>query len=266
MSDNDPPAWLVRLGRIGYAAKGFIYIVVGLLAVRASMGFGGETTDTRGAIEAIGDAPFGMLALLVVSLGLLGYAAWRFVSALADAERRGRSLKAVTLRVGEALRGLVYGVLGAWTLKYLIDREGDSGDKTREVTRWVMHIPAGRWLVIGAGLGILSYAVYQMYRAFRRKFLKRLDLSQAGDLSRKLIERLGGFGIAARAIVFGMIGLLVLRAGWHYNPAEAGGIEKSLDTIRNYSLIFATVAAGLIAFGILQIVIARYRIMRESDQ
>ena len=265
MSDNDPPAWLVRLGRIGYAAKGFIYIVVGLLAVRASMGIGGETTDTRGAIEAIGEAPFGVLALLVVSVGLLGYAAWRLVSALVDAERRGRSMKAVTLRVGETLRGLVYGALGASTLKYLVDREGDSTDKAREVTRWALHVPAGRWLVISAGIVILGYAVYQMYRAFRRKFLRRLDLSQAGDLSRKLIERLGGFGVAARAIVFGMIGLFILRAGVEYNPAEAGGIEKSLDAIRNYSLIFAIVAAGLIAFGILQIVIARYRIMRASD-
>jgi hypothetical protein len=62
-----------------------------------------------------------------------------------------------------------------------------------------------------------------------------------------------------------MIGLLILKAGWRYNPLEAGGIEKSLDAISNYSLIFAIVAAGLIAFGILQIVMARYRIMRESD-
>jgi hypothetical protein len=265
VSNNDPPAWLVRLGRIGYAAKGFIYIVVGLLAVRASMGFGGETTDTRGAIEAIGEAPFGLLALLIVSIGRLGYAGWRFVSALADAERRGRSMKAVALRIGEALRGSVYGVLGAWTLKYLVDREGDSADKTRQVTRWALHVPAGRWIVLAAGAVIVGYAVYQMYRAFKRKFLKRLDLSEAGPVSRKLIERLGGFGVAARAIVFGMIGLLILKAGWRYNPLEAGGIEKSLDAISNYSLIFAIVAAGLIAFGILQIVMARYRIMRESD-
>jgi hypothetical protein len=104
-----------------------------------------------------------------------------------------------------------------------------------------------------------------MYRAFGRKFLKRLDLSEAGALTRKLIERLGGFGIAARAIVFGIIGLFILRAGLEYDSREAGGIEKSLDAIRNYSLIFAIVAAGLIAFGILQIVIARYRIMRASD-
>ena len=264
MSSTDPPAWLVRLGRIGYAAKGFIYIVVGLLAVLASIGSGGGTTDTRGAIETIGEAPFGEIALLIVSVGLLGYAGWRVVSALVDGERRGRSLKAIALRLGEAFRGLVYGVIGASALKYVFDREGDSADRTREVTRWALYMPAGRLIVVSAGIIILGYAVYQMYRAFRRKFLKRLDLSQAGGLSRKLIERLGGFGVAARAIVFGMIGLFVLKAGWEYNPSEAGGVEKSLDAISNYSLIFAIVAAGLIAFGILQIAIARYRVMRES--
>lgn len=256
--------WLVRLGRLGYAAKGFVYIVVGFLAIEASVGAGGGTTDTHGALRVIGDAPFGKFMLFIVAIGLVGYAAWRLVSAVVDGERRGDEPTSIMLRVGEAIRGLAYGALGVWTFRYLTQGYAESTDHARAATTRALDLPAGRWLVLAAGLGIIGYAIYQLYRAVTRKFLKRLDLSSASARARTLIERLGGFGVAARAIVFGMIGLLIARAGWQFNASEAGGIEKSLDEIAAYRFIFPTVAAGLIAFGILQLAIARYRIMRAK--
>jgi len=254
--------WIVRLGRLGYAVKGIVYITVGFLAVQAALGVGGATTDTRGALRAIRHAPLGAVALMIVAAGLLGYAAWRIASAITDAERRGDAPSSMALRLGEAFRGSVYGALGAWALKYLVDDRTKNSDQAKELTRRALHLPAGRWIVLGTGLGFVGYAVYQLYRAITRKYLRRLDLSAADERTRRWIERLGGFGISARAIVFGMIGVLITRAGWSYRPGEAGGIEKSLDAIANYAVVFTVVAAGLIAFGILQIATARYRRMR----
>ena len=254
--------WIVTLGRLGYAVKGIVYITVGFLAIQAALGLGGGTTDVRGALRAIRHAPFGMIGLLIISAGLMGYAAWRIVSALTDAERRGDAPTSIALRLGEAFRGVVYGALGAWALKYLLDGRTERTDQARELTRHALGLPAGRWIVIGTGLGVIGYALYQLFRAVTRKFLKRLDLSKASERTRAWIEHLGWYGVAARAIVFAMIGILVARAGWDYRPSEAGGIEKSLDVIANYALIFAIVAVGLIAFGMLQIATARYRRMR----
>ena len=259
--------WIVRLGRLGYVVKGFVYIIVGLLATEAAIGVGGGTTDTRGALRVVGEGPLGRLPLIVVAVGLLGYAAWRLVSAVTDAERRGDEPTKIALRIGEAIRGLAYGSLGVWTLRYLFRGHMETNDQARAAASRVLSLPAGRWLVIGIGLGFVGYALYQMYRAFSGKFLKRLDLSSADPRARKWIERLGEFGIAARAVVFGTIGILVTAAGWNYNPSQAGGIEKSLDAIARQpagEIVFGVVAAGLIAFGILQIVTARYRVMRAS--
>jgi hypothetical protein len=258
----DKEQLVVRFGRLGYVAKGIVYITVGFLAVQAALGVGGATTDVRGALRAIRHAPFGVISLLIIAAGLLGYAAWRIASALTDAERRGDAPTSIAVRIGEAFRGLIYGVLGAWTLKYLFDDRTERTDQARELTTRALTFPAGRWIVIGAGLGVIGYALYQLYRAIRGKYLKRLDLSSAGERTRTLIEHLGKFGVAARAVVFGMIGVLITRAGWNFNPSQAGGIEKSLDVIANYALVFTLVAAGLIAFGILQIATARYRLMR----
>jgi len=173
--------WIVRLGRLGYAVKGIVYITVGFLAIQAAFGLGGGTTDVRGALRAIRHAPFGTVSLLIIATGLLGYAAWRIVSAITDAERRGDAPTSIALRLGEAFRGFVYGALGAWSLKYLVEGRIEGTDQARELTDRALDLPAGRWIVIGTGLGVIGYAVYQLYRAVSRKFLKRLDFSDAGE-------------------------------------------------------------------------------------
>jgi hypothetical protein len=256
---------IVRLGRLGYVAKGIVYIVLGFLATEAAIGHGGRTTDSRGALRAIGEAPFGKFALIVVMIGLFGYAAWRVISAATDAERRGDKPSSLALRAGDAIRGLAYGSLGAYTLGYLLHHRVSSGNKTPSYVDRVMGMPGGRAIVILVGLAFVGYAIYQIYKAASNRFLKRLDLSSATLRVRTWVERFGKFGISARAIVFGMIGVLIARAGLSYNPAEAGGIAQSLDAIAREPrghLLFSVVAIGLIAFGLFQIATARYRVMR----
>lgn len=256
---------IVRLGRLGYAAKGIVYIVLGFLATEAAIGHGGKTTDSKGALRTIGEAPFGKFALIVVMIGLFGYAAWRILSAATDAERRGDKPSSLALRAGEAFRGLAYGSLGVYTLRYLTHSHASAGNKAPGYVDKVMAMPGGRTLVIVAGLVFVGYAIYQIYKAATDKFLKRLDLSAASAALRTWIERFGKFGISARAVVFGMIGVLIARAGFSYNASEAGGIAQSLDAIAREPkghVLFSVVAIGLIAFGLFQIATARYRVMR----
>ena len=49
--------WVERLARFGYAVRGILYAVVGLLAVQVALGAGGATTDKNGAIATIGSQP-----------------------------------------------------------------------------------------------------------------------------------------------------------------------------------------------------------------
>jgi len=255
--------WLVRFGRLGYVAKGVVYVVIGFLATQAAIGMGGRTTDTRGALRTIGEAPMGKLALGVVMIGLFGYALWRLVSAVTDAERRGDEPTSIALRIGEAVRGLAYGSLGVWTFRYLTSNT-DTGNPTQSVTDRVLEMPAGRWIVVAAGLTVVGYALWQLYKAESGKFLKRLDLSACRDQTKLWVTWLGRFGIAARGIVFGMLGVLLARAGWTYNPTGVG-IDQSLDALGAAPLggiVFGAVAAGLIAFGIFELATARFRVMR----
>ena len=60
--------WTERIARFGYATKGAVYIVVGTLATKAALGMGGETTDTRGAMQTIEMQPFGKVLLGIVAV------------------------------------------------------------------------------------------------------------------------------------------------------------------------------------------------------
>lgn len=258
---------LVLLARAGYAAKGIVYIVIGSLAAQAAFGRGGGTTDARGAVRIIGDGPFGKIALVVIAVGLLGYMAWRLVSAATDAEDRGHDPAGIAKRVGEALRGIGYGTLGVFALKQLTTSPSQGGNGTRHWTAKLLDLPFGRFLVMAVGLGVIGFACYQLYRASTDKVKKHLDLAEAGEPQATWIVRAGRFGIAARAVVFVMIGVLLLRAAARHNAGEAGGIAQGLATLAAAPYgryVYGLVALGFVAYGLFQVATARYRQIRAA--
>jgi hypothetical protein len=259
--------WVVRAARLGYAAKGVVYLVIGALAARAAAGDGGTTTDSRGALRAIGDGALGNAALAVIGVGLLGYALWAVLSAATDAEDRGRDAKGIAIRIGQAGRGLAYGALGIEALR-LFGRARDSGGRGAEHwTGRLLDAPFGRWLVVAVGVGIIGYALYQFVRASSDKVHKHLDLHDASAQARIWVVRLGRFGIAARGVVFVLIGWFLVRAAMTHDASRAGGIDESLAALARQprgELLLGVVAAGLVAYGVYQLANARYRRMRVS--
>jgi len=256
---------LVFLGRAGYAAKGIVFVVIGALAAGVAIGTGGKTTDSRGALHEIGDGPMGTIALVAIGVGLLGYMAWRLVAAATDAEGKGDEPTSLALRAAQAGRGIVYGMLGVQALRGV---DGDAGSQDGAARHWtarLLDMPLGPTLVISTGIGVLGYAAYQLYRSFSDRAKRHLDLAQAGPTVATWIVRLGRFGIAARAVVFAMIGVFLIRAGMHEDSGEAGGIAQSLRALGatdHGRLVLSVVAFGLMAYGIYQLATARYRHMR----
>lgn len=163
--------WIERLARLGYVAKGIVYVLIGILALTA------RSADKGNAIELINSKPFGKLALLIIALGLLGYAAWRVISGINDAEHHGHDAKGFAVRAGSIVRGLFYGGFACEIVRLLMHHGGGSGsDQTsRHWSARAMDHPFGRWAVGAAGLAVLGYGAYQIYRAVSRKVRDHLD-------------------------------------------------------------------------------------------
>lgn len=257
--------WLQRGARLGYAAKGVVYLTLGLIALQGA-GAGGRTTDSRGAIATLAQQPAGTLLVLLVGIGLLGYAAWRIIEAATGAEGEGSDGKGVAKRVGHAASGVIYGVLGAWALRLLAGREsaggGGSGASTQHWTARLMALPLGRVLVATAGLAVIGYGLYQLYRAATSDLRKHLALHDVGADAERWIVRLGRAGTGARGVVFAVVGSFLVLAALRHDPSRAGGLAEALAAVERApygAALLALVAVGLMAYGAFQIVNARYR-------
>jgi hypothetical protein len=261
--------WMEGLARFGYAAKGVVYMVVGALATMAAAGAGGQTTDTKGALLEIETKPFGKIALGIVAFGLIGYVIWRWLQALADTEEKGTKLKGIAIRIGYACSGLVYAGMSYSAAKILIDvGETDSSSEIQE--RWterLMSLPYGAWLVELAGACVVGFGLYQIYKGLRAKFRKRLKLGEMGRTKDNWATWSGRIGYAARGVVFCLIGVFLIQAARHYDPAQTKGLDEVLGTLARQAhgpLLLGVIAAGLVAYGFYMLVEARYRRINGS--
>jgi Domain of Unknown Function (DUF1206) len=259
---HEAAPWVVGLARLGYAARGVVYAIVGVLAARAAFGSGGRVTGQEGALGEVLEAPGGKAMLALVALGLAGYALWRFVQAALDPEGKGSDAKGIVRRILYAISGVVHVALALTAARMVMGSGGGGGGGEDRWTARLMEAPAGRWLVALVALGLLAFGVYQLVRAAKADIGKRLDLSRMSPTARQWTVRAARAGLAARGVVFGIIGFFLGRAALRYDPGQARGLEGALNALREQAYgpwLLGAVAIGLVGYGIFEVVKARFR-------
>lgn len=252
--------------RFGYAAKGFVYAIVGILAAQAAIGGGGggKTTNTKGALKTIVTQPFGKVLLALVAIGLVGYVLWRFVQAIQDPENKGTDAKGLVTRLGYGFSGIAYAGLA---LIFGAGGGSSGGSSTQTWTARLLAQPFGQWLVGTIGAIVIAIAGYQFYRAYSAKFRKKLKTHQMSRTEQTWATRVGRFGLATRGITFLIIGWFLIQAPLQAQAQEARGLGGALETLAQQPYgpwLLGIVALGLIAYGIHMGVQARYRRMQTS--
>lgn len=256
--------WVELLSRLGYATKGIVYTIVGILALQAASGVRSANVSTSDALTQIYTQPFGRILLIIVGVGLAGYVLWREIQAFLDPERNGSDMEGIAKRVGYFFSGLGYAALAFSAFQLVFTGRGGSGNSTQDWTARVMGMPGGRWLIGFIGLIILGVGVVQFVRAYKASFKKHLDLSDMDRDARLWTIRIGQIGTAARGVVYTLIGLFLGQAAWQYDPQEAGGLGQALQSVVQQPYgpwLLAIIAVGLIAYGLYAIIMARYRRM-----
>ncbi|MCA9117698.1 MAG: DUF1206 domain-containing protein [Planctomycetaceae bacterium] len=264
-------AWVEKLARFGYATKGVVYCIVGVLATMTAFGQGGETTGTKGAVNLIAGMPFGRTLLVLTALGLLGYVAWRFVQAVMDPGGRGTDAKGIAARVGIGISGISYLLLALYAMGIVLGSGGGSGDDSSSKQAWtaeLMSQPFGIWLVGLIGLVVLGVGLYHFWRAYQASFMRSYNLHEMSDSEITWALRLGRVGLVARGITFSIIGGFFLQAAWQADPSEARGLGAALASLRDEtpwgSSLLGVVALGLVAYGVYCFSRAKYRYFRAS--
>jgi len=256
--NSRPFEWLARAG---FIARGLVYGIIGLLALKLAIGSGGKATDQQGAMKTLAQQPFGKVMLLALAVGLAGYGIWRFTRAALGRGPEGSDEGFE--RIAALASGLVYAGFFVLAVEIVLNaHSGGQGGNTKATTAGVLGWPAGPLLVGLAGLVFIGIAGYQAYRGISQSFLHDSKTDEMRPEVRRFIGRIGTVGHLARAVVFGLVGAFLVKAAVEYNAREAVGLDGALAKVQQQTyghFMLGLVACGLLAFALFSISDARYR-------
>lgn len=253
------------LARLGFYTKGFLFIVVGMLAVLVAIGAeGGKIAAPTGALATVAQLPFGKVLLIIFIVGAVGHGVWNILRGVADVDSVGGGVQGIGKRIISAGIGVFYLILAwiAWNIVIMAQTAPTGEAIPQTLTAVLLALPLGTILVVLIGLGVIGAGVHECYSGISGKFQENFRLYEIENKSRKIITVLGILSFTARALIFALMGYFFIWAAINYNPNEAIGLDGALLALsRSYygkTLLFVT-ATGLVCHGILSLYEARYR-------
>jgi hypothetical protein len=236
------------LTRVGFAARGIIYVLIGWLTLRS-----GRTEDGGGVLAWLASGS-GRILLAVMAAGLLAYGVWRLLEAWIDSAGHGSSAKGAAARAGGAVSGLVHIALGGAAALHALGSGGGGSDSAESGARTLLSLPGGGIMLILVAAILLVTGFVQLGKAWTLGFLRHLG---GGAEARRWITVLGRAGFLARGIVFLIMAWFFWRAGSEHSSAQAGGPADALSSLPDNLQIL--VAAGLLLFGLFSLAEAWFR-------
>ncbi len=256
-----------NLARAGYYGKGLLYMVVGILAARAAFGLGGSVGGSKDALSTLaGEGMFGTILLWVIAFGLVGYSLWNGYRAIIDPENEGDDKKGIGKRIFFGISSVIHASLAIYVFTHLLGSSGGGGGGggsggtqglVGSVLAWGM---IGRIIVFIGGAVTIGFAVQQLVKAYKVDLSDQLDYGSMSQKVQTLTTYAGRGGLAARGVVFTIVGLFVISAAWTADKEEAGGLGAALQSLGSFGgIVLGVVAIGLALYGVYMILKGRYR-------
>jgi hypothetical protein len=262
IATNPNFAWLARLG---FAARSSVYLIIGALAMAAAVGRRGPTPGVRGALLDLVHAPFGQILALAIGVGMLAFAIWRSVQALADTDNRDFRFGGVMIRLGELISAVIYVSLAVYATAIAFGwhsaatRATISGNAgARSWSARALSVPGGQEALAVVGGIVVGVGVGQIVLGWQGYYRRHLALSERKE---KWLNPICKFGLIARGMVFVIIGIFICVAALQARPAAARGFGGALQSLLAQPfgrVLLFIVALGLLAFAVYSLIEAIY--------
>lgn len=249
---------LELFARAGYAARGLVYVLVGLMALLGSLG--GGSPDSKSALQLVLSQPLGRVWLGIVAVAMVGFILWRLIQAVSNADHHPDNLKGYVVRAGLLVSAITYGGLAIFAGGHALELGGGgSGDGSKSWTAWLMQQPLGRVLVAIVAACILGAGIAHIVKAVTRGYHKYLSFDARAHST---LDIFCVFGLIAKGCVFLIISTFFFYAAFTVDPAQAGSMADALTWVRQLpfgGLLYVLMGLGLGSFGLYSFVEARYR-------
>lgn len=254
-----------HLARLGYAARGLIYLVIGSFALMAAFGYGTKT-DTTGALEAILGSRFGPALAVALLVGFVCYVVWRYVQALVDTDDHGWTPQGIAIRLGLLASGTAYATLTVYTWSLLNGYRKSETDSNDDAAQRLADFIGNEWtarvlaaVFLGVGIAHVIKAVGTRYEASYA----------ASERTMAFVHPVAIIGLLARAVIFCIIAMLLFYRG--HTAGENGGspgLKEALEFIQSLPagpLLLAGMGVGLFAFALYSFTQALWRRINVGD-
>jgi hypothetical protein len=252
--------------RAGLVARaGFYLLLAGIVVDVAAAGGSTRTqANANGALTTMAKDPLGMAVIAAAAFGFLALGLVRIAGAVRDGDADDSA------RWRTFAQGAFYAALTWVPLSFLFGSRGTGSEQAQHSeTATVLGWPGGRLLVAGVGIVVIGVCAFQVKEAVNQNFTDGMSLRSAPRWVCRLVDVAGTVGIAARALVFVPIGVLLVVAAAQADPAHAKGLDAELATLARQSwwgpTLLGLVAAGLVVFACYALLEARYRRVGRSS-
>lgn len=248
-----PHQSLVILARTGYAARGVIYLIIGIFALLAARD-SSNPKDSHSSLTALLSQPFGHALVGLVVAGLLAFAGWRVLQATRDVDNHGSELKGLVIRAGLFAGGIVNGALAFFALGLLIsglNSSGGSGNgQAQDLLASLLSWKHSNLLVYLVALVPLGVGIAHLFKGWKASFEKYFE---ADDEVMKYVRPVSRFGLIARGLSFIEIAVLLAVSGSSYQAMHPPGMKEALNALQDLpagGVLLMVMGLGLIAFSV----------------
>ena len=118
-------------------------------------------------------------------------------------------------------------------------------------------------MLVLAGLAFIGFGIQQIYAGFSGRLERGLAVDELRREAGEWAVHVSRFGVAARGVVFLVLGWGAVAGGWFRDVSEVNTTASSLRTLGAQPgdlgrWLLGVTAAGFIAYGFYQLVHARY--------
>ncbi len=249
---------LEKFAKSGFFMKGVVYLLIGILATMTAFGLGGEVSGKTGIFQFILEQPFGRILLGIVSVGLFGYAAWRWTQAFIDPENSEDDMQNKLKRVGFFISGFLYGTFATYAMKMAIQgyKSGGGSGRTTIIAK-ILDIPGGQIIVGIIALAIFGKGAYEIWKGISSEHMDKVG--NLGFKTKEAVRKAGQVGYISRGIVLLVGGYITARAAIESNASKAGGTEGAFEFMFSTAnaWLVGIVALGLALYGLFMIIKAK---------
>jgi hypothetical protein len=239
--------------------------------MRIALGVNGrsaEPASSTGAVQEAAGQPWGQVSLALLAAGFAGYSLTQLIEVLFRPRQVSHPVHRWRQRVVSSWGCLLYAAFCISTVSLLVagrrpDRTATSEQRQdTAVSATLVGTGLGRMALLLIGVLVVIAGAEIGRRSVRLTFQERFSTRLRTRSFGIVVRALGAVGCVARASVFVLVGVFIVKAAVLGEPRELKGVDATFRTVgRSHfgPITLGALAIGLFAYGLYCLLEARYR-------